>query len=114
LGLGFVLLAMPDALEGPRLLDVGRGHALSALDAVGLVPLLSGFADLVGGLWHRRATLEARARARPYRAALTLFAAGLGSGLLLASGLSYIFWWWAVGALLLLAALGMALAAAVR
>ena len=34
-GLGVVMLAAPDAVEGPVLLPISPGHALSRLDAIG-------------------------------------------------------------------------------
>ena len=99
--LGLCFLALPARLEGPELLMVGRGHALSFLDLIGAVPLTIGAVWLEIGLWRRRAALAQWARGRPGVAAMVWLAAGLGLGLLIASAFSRFFWWWAVGAIVL-------------
>jgi hypothetical protein len=96
--LGLVILALPASIEGPTLLPISPGHALSLLDTVGVVPLVGGSLWLHGGLWRRRDRLAAWARRRAGAAAGLTFAAGVGLGLLLASAFSAFYWWWAVGA----------------
>ena len=97
---GLVVLALPARFEGPTLLVIGHGHALSLIDVVGVFPLMVGAIWLHSGLWSRRASIEAWLREQPAIAGGCLFAAGLGLGLLIASGFSAFFWWWAIGALL--------------
>ena len=109
---GIAILAVPAGLEGPALLPISPGHALSLVDAAGVVPLVAGSAWLHAGLWRRRARLAQWARQRTGAAAGLTFAAGLGLGLLLASAFSAFYWWWAVGAAMFAAANVAAVAAA--
>jgi hypothetical protein len=95
---GIAILALPARLEGPTLLPISPGHALSLVDAAGVVPLVAGSTWLHAGLWRRRDRLGRWARERAGAAAGLTFAAGLGLGLLLASAFSAFSWWWAVGA----------------
>jgi hypothetical protein len=115
IALGIALLAAPSAIEGPVLLPISPGHALSAVDAVGVMPLVAGTCWLYAGLWQRRARLKTIAAAAPEAASAAIFVAGLGLGLLVASAFSAFFWWWAVGAIAFGAVLvGTAQAAAAR
>ena len=103
-GLGLVaiavaLLAAPARVEGPVLLPVSPGHALSVLDSFAVVPLLIGTGWLQAGLWKRRERLYETLLVSPARGSLGVFVAGAGLGLLLASVFPW-FWWWAVGATL--------------
>ncbi len=107
------LLAAPAQLEGPVLVPISPGHALSVLDSVALIPLLAGLAWLYWGVWLRRSRLYNATRTSPGKGGLAVFAAGLGIGLLLASAFST-FWWWAIGATLFLAMTVAALVAATR
>ena len=107
------LLAAPAWVEGPVLLPISPGHALSALDSFAVVPLLIGTGWLQTGLWKRRERLYKAMRASPGRSSLGVFVAGAGLGLLLASVFSW-FWWWAVGATLFGAMMIAALVAATR
>ena len=100
MAVGLAILAVPARFEGPPLLVIGAGHALSLVDVMGVLPLMAATTWLHSGLWRRRATLEAWLRDQPVAGGGSLFAAGLGLGLLLASAFSSLFWWWAVGALL--------------
>lgn len=95
---GITILALPASVEGPPILPLSPGHALSVVDAVGVVPLVAGSTWLHAGLWRRRDRLELWARRRAGAAAGLTFATGLGLGLLLASAFSAFYWWWAVGA----------------
>jgi hypothetical protein len=113
LALGLLVLAMPSRIEGPVLLPISPGHAISFLDAIGLVPLLAGTLVLWVGLWQRRAHASRLAAKYPARHASTVFAGGFGLGLLIASAFSTFFWWWAIGAtlfgaVLIVAALALA------
>jgi hypothetical protein len=99
------MLAMPTAIEGPVILPISPGHALSVLDAIAILPLLSGSFSLYRGLWQRRRSLRAVALRMPGRAGALVFGAGFGLGLLIASAFSAFFWWWVVGAVLFGAAL---------
>jgi hypothetical protein len=98
--IGIALLAAPAGIEGPILLPISPGHALSALDSVALIPLLAGTWSLYAGLWRRRAGLRRLAQDAPGPAGAAVFVAGFGLGLLIASAFSAFFWWWAVGAVL--------------
>jgi hypothetical protein len=100
MAVGLAVLALPARLEGPSLLVISDGHALSLVDVVGILPLMAGASWLHSGLWRRHTSLGAWLRGRPAVAGGSLFAAGLGLGLLLASAFSAFFWWWAIGALL--------------
>lgn len=95
---GIAILALPAGLEGPPLVPISPGHALSLVDAAGVVPLAAGSTWLHAGLWRRRDRLALWSRQRTGLAAGLTFAAGLGLGLLLASAFSVFYWWWAVGA----------------
>ena len=117
-GLGLVaiavaLLAAPARVEGPVLLPVSPGHALSVLDSFAVVPLLIGTGWLQAGLWKRRERLYETILVSPARGGLGVFVAGAGLGLLLASVFPW-FWWWAVGATLFGAMLIAASVAAAR
>jgi hypothetical protein len=104
LALAFALFAVPARLEGPVLLPISPGHGLALADAVALLPLLGGVVLLYGGLWQRRERLDATLNQRPWLGRAGIFGAGVGLGLLVASVFAS-FWWWAVGAGLLTAAL---------
>jgi hypothetical protein len=95
---GIAVLALPAEVEGPALLPISPGHALSLVDAAGVLPLVAGSTWLHAGLWRRRDRLAQWARQRTGAAAGVTFAAGLGLGLLLASAFSVFYWWWAIGA----------------
>jgi hypothetical protein len=100
MGVGLVMLAAPAAIEGPVILPISPGHALSVLDAIAILPLLAGSFFLYRGLWQRRGPLRAVALRMPGRAGALVFVGGFGLGLLIASAFSAFFWWWAVGAVL--------------
>ena len=110
--LGIALLSAPDRIEGPVLLPISPGHALSVLDAIALIPLAAGCLGLYAGLWRRRSRLSRVAVVAPGLTGIGVFAGGFGPGLLIASAFSAFFWWWAVGALLSGAALLAAVVAA--
>ncbi len=101
MSLSLSLLALPAHLEGPVLVPLSPGHALTRVDTVALVPLLSGVGVMYGGIWRRRERLLQSAAKRPGIGAFIVFCAGAGLGLLLASAFSSFFWWWAIGAALL-------------
>ncbi len=111
--IAIALLAAPARAEGPVLLPISPGHALSALDSFAVVPLLIGAGWLQVGLWKRRERLYETIRVSPARGSLGVFVAGAGLGLLVTSVFSW-FWWWAVGATLFGAMLIAALVAATR
>jgi hypothetical protein len=100
MALALILFAAPSRFEGPVLVPISPGHALSVLDLVALLPLLVGASWIYAGLWSRRETLYELTRQAPPVSLLGTFTAGTGLGLLLASAWSSFFWWWAVGALL--------------
>ena len=101
--IAIALLAAPARVEGPVLIPISPGHALSVLDSVALLPLLTGLAWMYWGMWLRRYRLYETMRASPGKGTLGVFAAGLGVGLLVASAFSTFWWWWAIGATLFLA-----------
>jgi hypothetical protein len=114
IGVGIVILAAPARVEGPVLVPISPGHALSLLDIVGVIPLLAGSAFVYLGLWKRRPRLYGFASQKPGIAAASVFGGGLGLGLLIASSFSAFFWWWAVGAVLFGFTLVAAVAVAAR
>ena len=61
---GIAILALPADFEGPTLLPISPGHALSLVDAAGVVPLAAGSTWLHAGLWRRRERLAQWARHR--------------------------------------------------
>ena len=99
-GLAILIFAAPMRFEGPVLVPISPGHALSVLDSIALIPLLTGMFWLYGGLLQRRKQLYESNRFSPGVVILTVFLAGLGLGLLLASAFSTFWWWWALGAML--------------
>jgi len=99
-GLAILLFAAPMRFEGSVLVPISPGHALSVLDSIALIPLLTGMFWLYGGLLQRRKQLYESNRFSPGVGILTVFLAGLGLGLLLASAFSTFWWWWALGAML--------------
>lgn len=105
MGVGLAILAAPASIEGPVILPISPGHALSVLDAIAMLPLLVGSFFLYRGLWQRRGLLRDVGLRGPGRAGALVFAGGFGLGLLIASAFSAFFWWWAVGAVLFGAAL---------
>ena len=107
-GMGLVviaiaLLAAPAQIEGPVLVSISPGHALSVLDSIALIPLHVGLVWLYWGVWVRRHRLYDTMRTSPGKGSLGAFVGGLGVGLLLASAFSTFWWWWAIGATLFLA-----------
>jgi hypothetical protein len=114
IAVGLGVLAVPASLEGPPLVAIAPGHALSLIDAIGVVPLVVGSLWLHVGLWRRRGALARWVRRRPAAGGGLAFAAGLGLGLLLASAFSTFYWWWAAGAVLFAAANAAAVAVAHR
>jgi hypothetical protein len=100
IALAIALFAAPTEREGPVLLPISPGHALSILDSFALLPLLIGVVWLDGGLWQRRQRLEEFMRRSPRMSLGAVFLTGVGLGLLLASAFSSFFWWWAIGAIL--------------
>jgi hypothetical protein len=87
------------------LVRISSDHAIAVLDAIAIVPLLIASALLYSGVWHARSRLRELARRHPGRALGLGFAGGIGLGLLLASVFSGFMEWWAVGAVLLAAAI---------
>ena len=67
MGIGLMTLAAPTAVEGPVLLPISPGHALSVLDAIALLPLLAGSFSIYRGLWQRRGPLRDVALDAPAR-----------------------------------------------
>ena len=84
-GLGVVMLAAPDAVEGPVLLPISPGHALSRLDAIALVPLLAGSLSLYAGLWRHRGRLRVAASLALAPAAALVFVGALLTAVLVAA-----------------------------
>ncbi|NOH02741.1 MAG: hypothetical protein HND47_12645 [Chloroflexi bacterium] len=98
--LGIAILAAPSQWEGPVLVPISPGHGISALDMFGVAPILIGTGWLYVGLWQRRQRIFESIQRSPRLGGSSVFVAGLGMGLLLASSFSAFFWWYAVGAFL--------------
>jgi hypothetical protein len=75
----------------------------------GVAPILIGMGWLYYGLWRRRQRIFDSIQRSPRLGGSSVFAAGLGLGLLLASSFSAFFWWYAIGAFLFSAMLILAL-----
>ena len=80
MGVGLAMLGMPASIEGPVILPISPGHALSVLDAIGVLPLLTGSFSLYRGLWQRRGSLRAVALRVPGPAGGLVFVGGFGRG----------------------------------
>jgi len=100
LAVSLVLFALPSDIEGPTLVRISSDHAIAAVDAIAIVPLLVASGLLYWGVWSARARVGELAGRHPGRALGVGFAGGLGLGLLLASVFSSFVQWWAVGAVL--------------
>jgi len=99
--LAIALFTAPTQLEGPVLVPISPGHALSMLDSFAVLSLLIGVVWLYGGLWQRRERLSDFIRKSPSASSAAVFIAGFGLGLLIASAFSSFFWWWVIGVALL-------------
>ncbi len=97
--IGAAVVALPDGDN--RLFSLSRAHGPSPVDALGALVLVAGWLVFVAALWRRRARITRQAGAPP--ATTTVFALGLGAGLLVASAAGDFAYWWAIGAALLVA-----------
>ena len=97
--IGAAVVALPDGDN--RLFSLSRAHGPSPVDALGALVLIAGWLVFAAALWRRRARI-ARRSGTP-SAGVTVFALGLGAGLLVASVAGDFAYWWAVGAALLVA-----------
>jgi hypothetical protein len=102
--IALLIFALPSSIEGPVLVRLGPGHAITVVDALAIVPLLIASLLLYAGLWRARSPLREFVRRHPGRAVAGSFTGGAGLGLLLASVFSAFFWWWAIGATLIVVA----------
>ena len=97
--IGGAVVALPDSDH--RLFSLSRAHGPSPVDAVGALVLVAGWLVFAAALWRCRARIAHQAGEPPVAA--TLFALGLGAGLLVASAAGDYAYWWAIGAALLVA-----------
>ncbi len=97
--LGALVVSLPDT--GPRLFSLSPAHGPSAVDALGIVLALAGWATFLAAAWHSRDRVRARVATPGF--AVCAFTLGLGLGLVVASVSVYAHWW-AVGVVLLGAA----------
>ena len=91
--LAIVLLSLPDQIEGPVLIPISPGYALSVLDTAAMVPLLCGTVIMQLFLWRRRNVLTEQFKRNVQIGILVTFAGGFGLDLLVASAFSFFFWW---------------------
>lgn len=98
--IAFVIFALPASMEGPVLIPISPGHALSTTDMVALVPLLLANALLYYGFWRGRSKFWQFMSHSPGGAFVSILVAGIGLGLLIASAFSGFFGWWAIGAII--------------
>ncbi|MCJ7812469.1 hypothetical protein MUP95_04020 [bacterium] len=84
IAVAILVLALPARFEGPVLIVIGPGHALSVVDTVGALLLLIGSSWLHAGPWHRRKRLKTWVSKRPTVGASMIFVGGFGLGLLIA------------------------------
>jgi hypothetical protein len=94
--LGAVVIALPDSDR--RVFSLSAAHGPSAVDLLGVLLMLAGWALFLRAL--RRARRQADPARAPGAIPLTI---GVGLGLLLASVTDYPHWW-LLGAILLIAA----------
>ena len=97
--IGAAVVALPDGDN--RLFSLSRAHGPSPVDALGALVLIAGWLVFAAALWRRRARITRQSRTPS--AGATVFALGLGAGLLVASATGDFAYWWAVGAALLVA-----------
>jgi len=97
--IAFSIFALPASMEGPVLIPISPGHALSTTDIVALVPLLLANALLYYGFWRGRSKLWQFMSHSPGSAFVSILIAGFGLGLLIASAFSNFAGWWAIGAI---------------
>lgn len=102
---GVFLIALPDT--GPRLLSFSGAHGPGLLDTIGILLLVVGNSSVWRHLWHHRAAF---ASLHP----LWTFAAGVGTGLVIASVLADFGAWWAIGTAILVAVQVLLFARTVR
>jgi hypothetical protein len=114
IAVGLAILAIPAGYEGPVLVPISEGHAIAAVDAIGIVPLVCGTTLLYAVIWQERTRAAAISRAQPLPALALSFGGGLGLGLLVASAFSAFYWWWAIGAALVATALLVAVVSLAR
>jgi hypothetical protein len=91
---GVGIVALPDS--GPRLFSLSVEHGPSLVDTPGIVLVVAGWLALLASA----PRAEALQWLREHRGCVG-FAAGGGTGLLVASVVSGFGWWWLVGAALL-------------
>ena len=94
------LFAAPANWEGPVLLPISPGHAISMLDGFAVLLMTVGTTWLYRYFWFQRRGLSEVLRLAPGWSSAALFAGGFGLGLLIASAFSSFFWWCAIGATL--------------
>lgn len=99
--IGAVLIALPDT--GPRLFSFSSEHGPSLTDFTGIVLLLIGYVAMSAPIIRQQRSVRHALVRRPRLTMAVSFAAGLGTGLLLASVLVDFWWWWLVGSVVLLA-----------
>ena len=99
---GAAIIALPDA--GPRVVSLSRTHGPSLLDAAGVLVLLAAWVPVLAVLWAGRAVLAGHPGVVP--AALAV----VGAAVLVASVAGDTGAEWVLGAVLLVAAQGLALA----
>jgi len=96
---GIIIIALPDS--GDRLFSISKEHGPSRQDGIGLVLILIPYMMLVMQVWKKKEKLVKYRDSKWFRA--SLFLAGLGSGLLIASVISDYKYWWVYGIIVLIA-----------
>lgn len=103
---GAAVVALPDA--GPRVVSLSRTHGPSLLDSAGILLLLVAWVPVLAVLWAGRAVLAGHPGVVP------AVLAAVGAVVLVASVVADTGAEWVLGAVLLVAAQGLALAAVWR
>lgn len=92
---GVVTIALPDF--GPRLFSFSSAHGPSLVDGIGIALLLIGWMFFIAPIWKRRKTLRLISGTTVMN--IGLFAGGMSAGLIVASVMSDIDYWWVIGTL---------------
>lgn len=96
--LGVVTISLPDN-DDSRLFSFSASHGPSLVDGIGIVTLLLGWLLLITPIWKKRKVISSISGTSIMNSGL--FLGGISTGLVIASVMSDIEYWWAIGAAVL-------------